>query len=343
MYDNFNQQKHEIIMSEDERKSHKKLFSNLCFAYLAFILIANGLSIVASLVLSETAPQLLENGNFALILSSALQYCIAFPILVTMLSKIPSQAPSTNTLNAKSFRKYALASVFIMYVGNYISSFLMVNIESALGYTPENAVDTILSSSNIVLSVILIGIVGPIIEELMFRKLFIDRLTPYGELTAILIPSLIFGLFHANLYQFFYAFFLGAIFSYIYVKTGKIIYSTVLHIFINLFFGVLPAAIIQNLDYEQLIDMALAGNIPEEYITANIVPLSLLVIYEFITFALVFFGLFTFTRNVRNVTLNKGAIKFPKGTGADTVFFNAGAIILITVCLILTAVNTFAA
>lgn len=343
MYDDFNQSQNEIIMTEDERKSHKKLFSRLCFAFLAFILIANGLSIAASLIISEVAPTLLENGNFALILSSVLQYGIAFPILIVMLKKIPSQAPFKNTLNFKSFRKYATASVFIMYVGNYISSFLMVSIESALGYTPENAVDTVLSNSNIILSVALIGIIGPIIEELMFRKLFIDRLTPYGELTAILIPSLIFGLFHANLYQFFYAFFLGAIFSYIYVKTGKIIYSTVLHIFINLFFGVLPAAILQSLDYEQLMDMALAGNISEEYIMANITPLTLLLIYEFVTFLLVFVGLFTFTRNVRNVRFNKGAVRFPKGTGADTMFFNAGTILLITVCLLLTAVNTFAA
>lgn len=341
MFNDFDQKQNEFVMTDKEIKSHKKIFSKLCLSFLSYLVITNGLSIALTYILLAIAPDLLKSGDFSMIASSVIQYAIAFPILWAMLRKMPRQAPFENKLRAKEFLKYAVISVFIMYIGNYISTFLMTYIEAALGSAPENAVDVVLNNTNIILSVIFVGIIGPIVEELMFRKLFIDRLTPYGEITAILLPSLIFGLFHTNLYQFFYAFFLGAIFSYIYLKTGKIIYTIVLHIFINMFFGILPTVIFSNLNYEEFMEIALSGNISEEYIAANLVPLTCLIVYEFLSYALIFAGVITFMRNVRRVVINKGSVRFPKGVAADVIFFNLGAILLITVCLIFTALNTF--
>ncbi len=340
-FNNYDQQPPEIVMSEGEKKSHKKIFSKICLAFFAFMVITNGLSIAASYILYSTAPALLDNSNFVIILSSVLQYGIGFPILFVMLKKIPRQAPVQNPLNTKSFLKYAAVSVFFMYIGNTISTYLMLTIEEALGKAPENSVDIILNNTNIILSIIFVGIIGPIVEEIMFRKLFTDRLTPYGDKIAILLPSLIFGLFHANLYQFFYAFFLGAIFSYIYVKTGKLLYTCILHVFINLFFGIFPSFIFSKINLEELMELYTSGGIPEAYVEANLMPLTLMMVYSFVMYGLIFAGIFTLSRNLRNITLNKGAIKLPKGEGADIMFFNAGAILLITVCLILTAINTF--
>ena len=342
MFNDFEPKPNEFTMTEHEIKSHKKVFSRLCLAFLAYILIADGLSIALSFILNATSPDLLNNANFTLILSSVIQYLIAFPVLWAILRKMPTQAPFEYKLGAKGFLKYATISVFLMYVGNYISSYLMVYIENALGRTTENVVNTVLDESNIILSLIFVGIIGPIIEEIMFRKLFIDRLTPYGEVIAILFPSLVFGLFHCNLYQFFYAFLLGVIFSYVYLRTGKIIYSTILHIFINVFFGILPSAIFANLDLDEFIEIALSGNIPEEYIMANLVPLIGLIVYEFISYGFIIAGLVFFIRNLRHTVLSKGSVKFPKGVAAEVIFFNISAIILITVCLILTAINIFA-
>ena len=341
MYDNFEQPQNEIIMSDDDKKYHKKIFSKICLAFFLFVAITNGLSIAISLYLYDLAPNLLENNNFVIILSSVLQYGIGFPILLVMLKKIPKQVPTRNPLSTKSFLKYGAVSVFFMYIGNTISTYIMLYVEEALGKAPENVVTTVLDSTNIILSIVLIGIVGPIIEEIMFRKLFTDRLTPYGEKTAILLPSLFFALFHTNLYQFFYAFLLGMIFSYIYVKTGKLIYTCIIHIFINLFFGILPSYIYSKIDLEELIELSATGGIPEAYVQANILPLSLMMIYSVVMYGLIFAGIFILSRNLRNITLDKGTVRLPKGEGADIIFFNAGAILFITICLIFTAINTF--
>lgn len=331
----------EISMTDDEKKSHKKIFSKIGFAFLAYILISQGVMVLAVYAIAAYDARLLESGNFVLILNSVVQYIVAFPVLYLLLKSIPKRTPIRSSVGGKVFLKYAVVSMFIVYIGNYISTIIMTNIEALLGIKPENAVDSVLDNTSVLLSALVVGIIGPIVEELIFRKLFVDRLSPYGEAIAIVFPSLIFGLFHGNLYQFFYAFFLGVIFSYIYIRTGKIIYSMTLHMFINLFCGVFPSAVMKMFNYEEFLELLIAGTLTEEYANANMLPIVLLGAYEIIMLAMVGAGIAVFTRNLKNVRLNKGEVRFPKGATAEVVFFNAGTIALIAVCLLLIAYNTF--
>ena len=331
----------EITMSEEERKGHKGVFSKLCLALLINLLLTNVLAVAGWWIVTEYLPQYTESYNASLLMSSVIQYVIAFPIFVIMMKKIPASAPQRKELSAKRFIKYVLISMFIMYVGNYLSTLVLTYIESIFNIVPENAISTMMTNTDIILSVAFVGIIGPIIEELMFRKLLIDRLAPYGDLIAIIVPSLMFGLFHGNLYQFFYAFFLGMAFSYIYLRSGRIIYSISIHIFINIFCGIFPSVIMSMMDIDEFLELTLAGTLTEEYILANSTPLLLLAIYELVMFGMVFAGIFMLSRNLRNLRFNKGEVRFPKGTLLETVFFNAGTIALITVCIIIMAINTF--
>lgn len=231
--------------------------------------------------------------------------------------------------------------MLFMYVGNYISTFIMERVYLLLGRVPENSINVILDKTNILVSALIVGIIGPIFEELIFRKLFIDRLTPYGDIIAILLPSLIFGLFHGNLYQFFYAFFIGVVLSYIYIKTGKIGYSIGLHIFINMFCGIFPSIVFSMIDYDELAKVISSGGFTEEYISANLFPLILFLIYSYGMIFMVGVGAFVLLRNIRNIRINKGEARFPKGTAADTIFFNVGIIAVITISIIFIALNTF--
>lgn len=344
MNDNFdfsNDFNNEINMTEDERKSHKKIFSKLAFGFLVYLLIAQLVSIIAVFITGKLAPHLYNSEEFMLALSSVIQYVIALPVFWLCIKSIPKHAPVKNRVNAKRVMQYLVVCMFFMYVGNYISTFLMTEIETLLGRTPENAVNTLLGSTNLWVSALIVGIIGPIFEELIFRKLCIDRLTPYGEVTAILLPSFIFGLFHGNLYQFFYAFLIGVILSYVYVKTGKIIYSMGIHIFINMFCGILPSLVFTMLDYNELMTLVESGAITEAYISANALPILLFIIYSYGMLAMVGVGMFVLLRNIKNIQINKGEVRFPKGTALETVMFNAGTIVLVATCLILVALNTF--
>ena len=340
-------------MSETEIKSHKKIFSSLSFYFLAYLVLVQVLAIGASFLLQDLLKNvdlelldwgpfnfLLKKGNIKIILSAVLQYCIAFPVLCLLVRRVPKQQSVCEKVSAATVLKYMLVGMFIMYVGNMISQTLMLRLESLFGGEIENSISTLLTQSDWYISVVFVGIIGPVVEELMFRKLFIDRLTPYGNVIAILFPSLIFGLFHGNLYQFFYAFALGAIFSYIYVKTGKIIYSILLHMFINIFCGVLPSAIMSMMDYDAFLEMAESGNVDFAFLINNIIPFALLMLYELAMFAMIIAGLVILIRNIKKIKLERGSVSIPKGRAGEVIFFNAGTVALIAVCLLIIALNT---
>ena len=350
---NSNNEQNIFQMPEYEIKSHKRTFSYLSFSILIYIVLVNALAIVASLLLKNVDLQsfdlgffnfLLKPGNFNLLFNAVIQYLIAFPVLCLVVLKIPAHKPASQRTDRSTFIKYMLIGIFIMYVGSVISTNILTFLQLLMGDATENPVSTMMESSDWYINLLIVGIIGPIVEEIIFRKLLIDRLSPFGDVVAILFPSLIFGLIHGNLHQLFYAFALGAVFSYIYLKTGKIIYSTILHMFINIFCGVLPSLIFSMPGCDAIMDLL---NYPTanieviiQTLAANFLPFILFMLYESAMIAMQITGLVLFIINVRRIRLNKGNVQLPKGRGADVIFFNAGSIALIVVCVILIAINT---
>ena len=92
----------------------------------------------------------------------------------------------------------------------------------------------VMLGSSMFLRVLAIGILAPIFEELIFRKFMIDRLIKHGEFVAIFLSGLTFGLFHGNFQQFFFATFIGWLFAFLYIRTGNILHTILLHMAINL-------------------------------------------------------------------------------------------------------------
>lgn len=80
---------------------------------------------------------------------------------------------------------------------------------------------------------------APIVEELTFRKALCDRLHDTHEGYAAVVSGLLFGLMHGNHHQFFLAFFIGMLFAMVYQRTGRVIYTMLLHCMVN-FTATLP-------------------------------------------------------------------------------------------------------
>ena len=87
---------------------------------------------------------------------------------------------------------------------------------------------------------------NPIIEELVFRKLFADKLLKYGERFYILVSAFCFAIVHGvslGIGQIVYTFILGMIWAYLLVKTGDIKLSILMHALSNLFGSVITQAL----------------------------------------------------------------------------------------------------
>ncbi len=141
----------------------------------------------------------------------------------TIRRRLPAQPPEQKPLSAAAFLRCALAAFGLWGIGVLIGNFpsFIVPVESmSFGW-------------NSVPMWILAIVVAPIFEELIFRKVVLDRIGSFGETPAVLCSALIFGLAHQNAGQFFLAFLLGLLFARIYLRTGKIIYTMLLHFMIN--------------------------------------------------------------------------------------------------------------
>lgn len=79
------------------------------------------------------------------------------------------------------------------------------------------------------------GILGPILEELLFRGIVFNKLKTFNkQMRSILLVTLIFALFHSNPVQMLYAFCLGFILIYVYEKYKNIIAPMIVHIASNI-------------------------------------------------------------------------------------------------------------
>ena len=84
-------------------------------------------------------------------------------------------------------------------------------------------------------------------EEFLFRKLLIDRTRRYGDLPSILLSGILFGLFHRNLFQLFYATAVGMVLAYVYTRTGKYWWCVAMHAAMNLVGTVVTPALMSVL------------------------------------------------------------------------------------------------
>lgn len=88
---------------------------------------------------------------------------------------------------------------------------------------------------NILSSIVGTVLIGPVIEELIFRGLIYNELKEkYPVMKSILITTILFAIMHANIVQVIYTFAMGFIFIYVYEKTNNLKSSILLHMASNL-------------------------------------------------------------------------------------------------------------
>ena len=267
-------------------------------------------------------------------------YLIAMPIAVMLMGK--STVIETRKFDMKPglFFKLLLMCLPMMWAGSVFGSMLSMVLSN--GEATDRVADLAMQTN--IWNVVFLVIVGPIFEEWLFRKQLIDHTRKYGEKTAILLSGLAFGLFHMNLFQFFYAFLLGLMFGYVYTRTSKLRYSTAMHMIINFNGGVLAPWVLTRVDLDQLEKVSEAaenGNAAamEQWASQNVEGLAIMLVYFVLYGAVILAGFVLLIRNFKEFEFYTAPEELPRGTRAKTVCGNVGMIMFIMVTCMLTAVN----
>lgn len=206
-----------------------------------------GLGLCLGLLVSQLVPTVLaalfpgfDAQAHAFLVGGLCTGCFTLPVMALLGRQLPSLKPEKNELNIGRF----LALVCICYACMIVGNLVGIGVNLLLSPGSVDLVSSLASAAGASVEMVVAFVVlAPVFEELVFRKVIVDRVLPYGEWPAILFSGITFGLFHGNLTQFFYAFLLGAILAYVYIRTGNILYTIGIHACINFLGGVLPILI----------------------------------------------------------------------------------------------------
>ena len=300
----------------------KKDFSRIGMAFFAYLVVASvlqiGISVVVNLVIGGT-----DYPTWVFwVVNFVPMYCVALPIFYLIIKKVPREdLVEEMPFSVGTWFKFLVISIFVMIVGNLLSS-LVGGILGLLGMNTSATVETLLSQTSLIGNVIL-AVVGPIVEELICRKWLIDRMHVYGGSVAVVTSALMFGLFHGNFAQFFYAFFLGLVWGYVYYKTGKIIYTMLMHMTINFCGGVIAPFLLQGVDLTNPDVMALVAS--PRFVG--------FLIYEVVMITLAVLGLVLFLVGRKNIAFAEERLELPKEERVKSVWGNVGMILFLISCI----------
>lgn len=134
-------------------------------------------------------------------------------------------------LQASEAINISLLGVGISVVVSILTVILQILIPS---YT--NIQDQLMSTHNSVFQLIIVILLIPIYEEILFRYVIFGYLKEnYNIVCAVIGQALAFGFFHLNIVQGIYTFLLGIALALVYMYSESLIGSIILHIVFNLF------------------------------------------------------------------------------------------------------------
>lgn len=294
-------------------KQMKRHFSKIGGIYCVLMILFVGTQALIGYILPAAVPGIFNSVDLYMIIMMGAAYLACLPVVVFLVQK-----PAYRGFQKKTMTKGQLAAALLMTCGiMYFSNLAGIVVTEIIGLVKgdpvQNVIVDIVEEQSVWTSILIMVILAPVFEELLYRKILIDRTKRYGEATAILLSALLFALFHGNLNQFIYAFTLGMFFGFIYVKTNNVRYTILLHGFCN-FMGSVPAAVI-------------AGHLNE---------IAVYGLYVILTFAMAIAGLVLLIKNRRRFVCSPGEIQIPKGKGFSTTILNAGMLVYCIFWLVMT-------
>lgn len=334
----------------EDPSATRRFFSRIGFSLLALTGVYTLAAVLLQLIFSIVCPAIFDQWWYVWLMSLLPLYGFGLPAMYLVLRGLPV-APRSATYSLYGIQTpmprlavgwwfvIAVIAMGYMYIGSIVGNGLMSLLSWLTHYDYSNALEDAITGSPLWITFLCTAVAAPLGEELLFRKLLIDRTRRYGDGISILLSAFFFAIFHGNLFQFFYAFALGLLLGYLYTRTGKMRWNIALHAFVNLMGGVLPQMMLSNIDMEVLASGDI--NLMMEMFAAH--PIAVLcymvqsmLVYPYIIAAIVLTICLCVSRKVK---LGQGSVVIPHGKRFLLSMVNVGMILALLICVALLVMN----
>lgn len=332
------------ITCKDAKQDFSKFFLGLFIFNMISYTVVFAVTEVLVLILGiDKMAQIVSSPYYNMLLGVLPMYTIALPVLLFLTRKIPSRKPVRQDFSARTFFALIPITMLFLTVGNSLGLYFNTVIGILLNAPIENQTATMVENAPMWLTVLLVVIVAPIVEEFIFRKLMIEKLSRYGYVTAILVSSIAFGLFHGNFYQFFYATFVGLVLGYIFVKSGSWLLSVLMHTLVNFYGSVVTILVNKALArYLELYDAYMANEAIDqvEFARCSLIASA----YSMLHIGLLVLGIVFFIiaiKKRRIVIADTEAMPLPKGRRFNTVAIHVGGLLFFISSFVILTLSIF--
>ena len=221
-----------------KKSKFKTILEGIILPFAIYFLITMIVNIIYTSFVNNSNP------NMVLIqgISNVFIFLVLFPLYLSFRKKYNIEL---GKISVGTFLYMIPLAFSICVIGNV-----------AVDYIPrstENIVTTevyrLAQEYNLFLSLFVVSVLIPRIEELIFRGFFYDTVKVLSnDIAAIIFTSLTFAIAHVDFRQVLYALFAGAFLGYIKYKYKRLIYTIVLHLLMNLFTLIFVPIILANND-----------------------------------------------------------------------------------------------
>ena len=314
----------------DIRERASRSTSRVALAFFVLMAVSQVAALIIQMIVLRFFRPVASAGWFLWTVTIVSLYCFAAPCAYLILRDVPATVPERRRMSAKTTIIFLFMAFTLLMGGALIGQ----GVNNVIGFffgKQDSQITEAMANSPLWLSCLYSLLIAPLLEEFFFRKLLIDRLGFLGDWSAILLSGIAFGLFHGNLEQFFYAALLGMLLALVYLKTGNVLYTVLIHSVVNFFGGILPTII------DHYLPLDLAGAETNEQLIALIrsQPLSAAahLLAAYLPYIFAFVGLVFLCLYFRRMTTGFRPSPLPRGGRAAPIVGNVGSILYLVVCI----------
>lgn len=213
-----------------------KRYITIVLVYLLLLFSPSaGIPIIQHVLLSTTSLSIEDAASYGMVIWSIFSNLLSLAIIIPMLYRKPKE----NKIELGEKTKPLLSIVWIvggvigLYAAQIVCSIIITLISGDLSNSANTELLVDLTKAAPIF-LIFISILGPILEELVFRKVVFGGLSNVMNIhVAAVISSLFFGLLHGDISFLLTYFVIGLILCFLYTKTKRIVVSMGAHILMN--------------------------------------------------------------------------------------------------------------
>lgn len=235
---------------KEERRQIRKKYNFAALVLIINIVLFNVLAevfiITASMILGggfsaesyQAGRKLLVQNELLSILISCLTPIISEVTAILIGVKIFRINLKSLSLNRDNYSGTTIAKLITLSLGlQFAAAIIIVIVQYFLGgYDLEGAAPDLTATHSFAANVILCFyacLLGPVLEEFLYRGILLQSMRKYNERFAIFLSALIFGLMHQNYQQFILGFLVGIPLAIVAIKYESILPTIFAHIFMN--------------------------------------------------------------------------------------------------------------